>query len=107
MCLNLTAQPEFIYRSSTFVCTELFFGLCGNIAVTSLKKFRKFTDGIVFYYTIGASIELQGEGANFLVMQFQGGLGGPSPSSLVGGRSIKFEGQNAVRVNFKLNPTSL
>lgn len=49
---------------------------------------------------MGALIELQGGGANFLMMKFQRGVGGPSPSSLVGGRSIKFEGQNAVRVNF-------
>lgn len=77
----------------------MIFGLCGNVAVT-FKKFRKFTDVIVFYFTMGALIELQGGGANFLMMKFQRGVGGPSPSSLVGGRSIKFEGQNAVRVNF-------
>jgi len=43
---------------------RMFFGLCGNVAVT-FKKFLKFTDGIVFYFTMGALIELQGEGANF------------------------------------------
>lgn len=72
-------------QTINFCMYRMFFGLC---------------DVIVFFFTMGALIELQGGGANFLVMKFQGGVGGPSPSSLVGGRSIKFESQNAVRVNF-------
>ena len=54
-----------IYRQTiNFYRYRMIFGLCGNVAVT-FKKFRKFTDGTVFYFTMGALIELQGEGANF------------------------------------------
>ena len=54
-----------IYKQTINFCTyRMIFGLCGNVAVT-FKKFRKFTNGTVFYFTMGALIELQGEGANF------------------------------------------
>ena len=59
-----------IYKQTINFCMyRMIFGLCGNVAVT-FKKFRKFTDGIVFYFTMGVLIELQGEGANFFVMKF-------------------------------------
>ena len=56
-------------QTINFCMYRMFFGLCGNVAVT-FKKFRKFTDDIEFYFTMGALIELQGGGANFLVMKF-------------------------------------
>ena len=52
-------------QTINFCMYRMFFGLCGNVAVT-FKKFRKFE----FYFTMGALIELQGGGANFLVMKF-------------------------------------
>ena len=64
MCLNLTAQPEFIYRPLTFVCTECFSS-CAETLQSLLRNSEKFTDVIVFYFTMGALIELQGGGANF------------------------------------------
>ena len=51
-------------QAINFCMYRMFFELCGNIAVT-FKKFRKFTDVIVFYFTMGALIELQGGGSNF------------------------------------------
>ena len=56
-------------KTINFCMYRMFFRLCGNVAVT-FKKFLKFTYDIEFYFTMGALIELQGGGANFLVMQF-------------------------------------
>lgn len=66
---KLDCSAGIYIQTINFCMYRMFFELCGNIAVT-FKKFRKFTDVIVFYFTMGALIELQGGGANFLVIKF-------------------------------------
>lgn len=61
---KLDCSAGIYIQTINFCMYRMIFGLCGNVAVT-FKKFRKFTDGTVFYFTMGALIELQGEGANF------------------------------------------